>query len=223
MAPTAHVKITKLVEFLKVERPDFGLADVMDLAERMAHSLDETVASTDALLHEGFRNIALEISSLKRDITALRPDHIRFERIPQAGRELDAVVDATEDATQTIMSAAEAIMAADGSDPAAYRAFVDEQMIAIFEACTFQDITGQRIRKVIRTLGWIEERIATLASKLKMVGPETAEEPVEDADEQRMRELLLHGPQMKGDGISQNAVDDFFAKSDQDEIDRLFD
>jgi chemotaxis protein CheZ len=223
MAPTAHVKITKLVEFLKVERPDFGLADVMDLAERMAHSLDETVASTDALLHEEFRNIALEISSLKRDITALRPDHIRFERIPQAGRELDAVVDATEDATQTIMSAAEAIMAADGSDPAAYRAFVDEQMIAIFEACTFQDITGQRIRKVIRTLGWIEERIATLASKLKMVGPETAEEPVEDVDEQRMRELILHGPQMKGDGISQNAVDDFFAKSDQDEIDRLFD
>ena len=33
-------------------------------------------------------------------------------------------------------------MAADASDPAAYKAMVDEKMLVIFEACSFQDITG---------------------------------------------------------------------------------
>ena len=49
---------------------------------------------------------------------------------------------ATEQASNTIMECAEALMGADASDPAAYKALVDEKMMVIFEACSFQDITG---------------------------------------------------------------------------------
>jgi chemotaxis protein CheZ len=221
MAPASPAQIAYLTEFLQERHRDVKLDDVMELAQRMADTLDEQVAHADALLYEDFRAIADEISGLKREMSSLRPDHMRFERIPEAGRELDAVVESTEEASGAIMTAAEEIMAADASDPEAYKAMVDERMIIIFEACAFQDLTGQRIRKVIKTLTWIDERIGQLATRLKLTGGDEA--PQEDEDERRMRELILHGPQMKGEGVSQDAVDDFFSKSDQDDIDKLFD
>jgi chemotaxis protein CheZ len=220
MAPASPAQIAHLAEFLKAGRDDLTLDDVMELAERMAETLDETVAKADSMLHEEFRAIAAEISALKREMALLRPDHLRFERLPEAGRELDAVVESTSEASNAIMSAAEEIMAADASDPDAYKAMVDEKMILIFEACAFQDLTGQRIGKVVKTLNWIDERIGHLAQRLKLNGE--AEPEPESEDERRMRELLIHGPQMKGEGVSQTAVDDYFSVSDQDDIDKLF-
>jgi chemotaxis protein CheZ len=223
MAQPTPAQIAYLAEFLRSSRSDLKLNDVMELAERMAKALDDTLANVDAILHEEFKTIAQEIGALKREMASLRPDHMRFERLPEAGRELDAVVESTEEASGAIMTAAEEIMAADASDPQAYKAYVDERMIVIFEACAFQDLTGQRIKKVVKTLNWIEERIAALAQKLKITGADEAAVPEEETDdERRMRELILHGPQMKGEGVSQTAVDDFFAKSDQDDIDKLF-
>lgn len=222
MAPASPEQLTHIVDFLRRERRDLSLEDVMVLAERMAATLDETVARVDTLLHDEFRAIVGEIASLRRDIGGIRPDHMRFERIPEAGRELDAVVEATETATVAIMEAAETIMAADADDPQAYKALVDDKMIVIFEACSFQDITGQRIRKVVRTLGWIEERLGQLSQKLKIADAEVDHEG-ESEEERRRRELILHGPQMKGEGVSQDFVDDVFAVSDQDAIDKLFD
>ncbi len=221
MAPVQPEQLSRIVDFLKTERHDLSLDDVMTLAERMAETLDDTVAHVDTLLHDEFRSIVGEIAALRREIGAFRPGHMRFERIPEAGRELDAVVDATETATNAIMEAAESIMAADGSDPDAYKAMVDEKMLVVFEACSFQDITGQRIRKVVRTLSWIEERLAKLADALKIADGDHAEDE-ESEEEKRMRELILHGPQHQGEGVSQDFVDDVFSANDQDDIDALF-
>ena len=219
MAPGPE-QLTHIVDFLRRERRDLSLDDVMVLAERMAATLDETVARVDTLLHDEFRAIVGEIATLRRDIGGLRTDHMRFERIPEAGLELDAVVEATETATVAIMEAAEEIMSADASDPDAYKALVDDKMIVIFEACSFQDITGQRIRKVVRTLSWIEERLGRLTHTLKIENSESHEPETEE--ERRHRELILHGPQMKGAGVSQDFVDDVFNTSNQDDIDKLF-
>ncbi len=220
------VQLALVVEFLKnKDRGRIKIDDIIGLAETMAKTLDSTMFRVDSELHTEFSAIASEISSLKRDIYDLRPDHLRFERIPEAGRELDAVLEATEEATHAIMEAAETIMAASDSDPAAYRELVGDKVMEIFEACTFQDLTGQRVRKVVKTLSWIETRIAKIAEKLSVVPfPVATDEPPEETeDERRMRELILNGPQMKGDGVTQSDVDDFFAKSNQGDIDRLFD
>ena len=222
MAPAQPEQLARIVDFLQKERRDLSLDDVMSLAESMAETLDDTVARVDTLLHDEFRSIVGEIASLRREIGAFRPGHMRFEKIPEAGRELDAVVEATETATNAIMEAAEEIMAADAADPDAYKAMVDEKMLVVFEACSFQDITGQRIRKVVRTLGWIESRLAKLADALKIGEGVEDEDPDETDDERRMRELILHGPQHEGEGVSQDFVDDVFASNDQDDIDALF-
>lgn len=223
MAPARPEQLTHIVNFLRRERRDLSLEDVMVLAERMAATLDETVARVDTLLHDEFKLIVGEITTLRRDIGGLRTDHMRYERIPEAGRELDTVVEATETATCAIMEAAETIMAADASDPAAYRALVEENMTIVFEACSFQDITGQRIRKVVRTLSWIEDRLGQLSDKLQIADTDEPTPEEETAEERRQRELILHGPQMTGEGVSQDFVDDMFSKSDQDDIDKLFD
>lgn len=220
MAPAHPEQLDRIADFLRRERRDLSIDDVMALAERMAEMLDDTVARVDSLLHDEFRSIVGEIAALRREIGAFRPGHMRFEKIPEAGRELDAVVESTETATNAIMEAAETIMAADDVDPAAYKALVDEKIMVIFEACSFQDITGQRIRKVVRTLGWIETRLAGLAQALK-IGEDDI--PAEETDEERrMRELILHGPQHAGEGVDQAFVDDVMSTSDQDDIDALF-
>jgi chemotaxis protein CheZ len=86
------------------------------------------------------------------------------ESIPAAGQELDAIVTATESASNRILECAEQVMEADASNAARYKAFVDARMLSVFEACEFQDITGQRIAKVIDTLQQIEARVARFAS-----------------------------------------------------------
>ena len=96
MAPAEPERLSHIVDFLKRERRDLSLEDVMVLAEKMAETLDDTVARVDTLLHDEFKSIVGEIAQLRRDIAGIRPGHVRFEKIPEAGRELDAVVEATE-------------------------------------------------------------------------------------------------------------------------------
>ena len=78
-----------------------------------------------------------------------------------SGAELEAVVQATENAANQIMTAAEAIASwlQAGGDPAAFPA-VTQQVNAIFEACTFQDLTGQRIRRAIEHLQQVETMLS---------------------------------------------------------------
>ena len=74
-------------------------------------------------------------------------------------------------------------------------------MIGIFEACTFQDITGQRISKVVGTLRYIDERVSSFIEHLRI--PEDLDAVVDETEEERrQRELILHGPQHDGEGVS---------------------
>lgn len=218
------VQIKALVDHLGRGRSraggqDTSLANMMELAETMARALDNAVKRHDQELHAEFSALAAEIVAMKRDIAAFDATDVRFKTVPEAGRELDAVTQATEAASNAIMSAAEDIMSADRTDLDAFQALVDEKMIVIFEACSFQDITGQRIAKVVRTLKLIEERVGAIAERLK-VESEGRPETEESAEERRRRELILNGPALPGKGIEQDDVDTLL--SNQNDIDALF-
>jgi chemotaxis protein CheZ len=211
MAALRKVSLKAVVDFIDRDRPkdrasSFG--DVMGLAETMAMALESAIARHDRELHTEFQSMVGEIRALRTQIISLRPDHLTTERLPEAGRELEEIVAATENATNTLMEAAETIMSADDSDPAAYKALVDEKMVEIFEACSFQDITGQRVAKVVRTITWLEDRLSALAEKLRV--DEEAFVEGETADERRRRELILNGPQAEGAGVSQDDIDALF-------------
>ena len=207
--------LASLISYLKQKsdrKTEVSLGEIMDLAEVMSSALTDLLKTLDRVAYRDLEDIAQEISTMKAEVRNLRVGEMKENHIPDAGRELDAIVEATEDATNSIMEAAEDIMAADNSDPDAYFETVNEKVMAIFEACAFQDITGQRISKVVRTLNFIDERVSTLAARLSTAveggdGPDDREETDE---ERRRRELLLNGPQFSGEGVGQDAVDEFF-------------
>jgi len=107
-----------------------------------------------------------------------------------------------------------------------YKAQVDEKMMGMIEACSFQDITGQRVSKVVSTLTHIEERVARFSS---VMGVLDAEEDDSDEKEQWRQENLLNGPQIDGPATGQNAIDALFdgdisdEELGQDAIDNMFD
>ena len=200
----------RLVEFLKQKRDNVTFHDIIALAEVSAQSLQSFFEALDAKVYRELREIAQYIESMRHEIGALQVNDLKNSRIPAAGEELGAIVQATEDATNTIMECAEAVMAADGGDPAAYKALVDAKMLVIFEACSFQDITGQRIAKVVETLQHIEQRVARFADVMKAKDIEGFLSESERGRAERKEKFLLHGPQLAGQGVDQAKVDEMF-------------
>ena len=213
--------INSLRESNVKERP---LVVVLEVSHQLADAMKYFFGSLDQTIQGEFKYIADFISKARDEIADLCPNEIRDQRIPGASLELDAVVKDTEQATESIMSEAEALLMADNSDNDAYKAQVDDAMMRIIEACSFQDLTGQRVNKVVTTLRHIEERVTHFANAL---GVEDAQRD-ETEEEKRSRELMLNGPARNGPETAQSDIDALFDSGDgaaevgQDEIDALF-
>jgi chemotaxis protein CheZ len=201
---------------------DPRLGEVLALASQMSEAMQVFFGSIDKSLYSELRYISAYIKQTRVEISNLRPNDLSEDRIPGAGAELHAVVKHTAEATNMIMAAAEEVMGADSSNPVAYQDFVSGKMMEIFEACTFQDITGQRIRKVVDTLDHIEKRLERFAN---VMGVEDAE-AVETDEDRRKRENILNGPSLNGPEVPQDAIDAMFdndsASLNQDDLDALF-
>ena len=197
----------RLIDFLRQKRENVTFHDIITLAEVAAQSLQSFFQAMDAKVYHELREIAGYIESMRREIGVLQVNDLKNSRIPSAGQELGAITKATEQATNTIMECAEAVMAADASDPAAYKAVVDEKMMMVFEACSFQDITGQRIAKVVETLQHIETRVARFADVMRAKDLDGFLNEYERERAERKEKLLLHGPQLEGEGNRQTQVD----------------
>ncbi len=230
-------RIQSLVDALRQGGDDdLSMSDVAAVTEVLITTIRRFFAAVDTKIYAEFRDLADHISQTRTEIVRLRADKIKSEKIPKAGKELDAIVRSTEEATDTIMGAAEEIMGADTADAEAYQTLVNDACMRIFEACSFQDLTGQRITKVVKTFTYIEDRISTLLEAhgdlLPAAGDDEADETVTvDGG------TVLDGPQMEGGGVSQDDVDAMFVgdddegeakkegdkKTSQDDIDALFD
>jgi chemotaxis protein CheZ len=201
----------RLIEFLRQKRDNVTFHDIITLAEVAAQSLQGFFQAMDARVYGELREIAGYIESMREKIGMLQVHDLKNSRIPSAGQELSAITKSTEQATNTIMECAEAVMAADASDPAAYKAMVEAKMMVIFEACSFQDITGQRIAKVVETLEHIESRVARFAEVMRDKDLEGFLTENERQRKERKDKLLLNGPQLEGQGVAQSQVDAMFS------------
>ena len=184
-----------------------ALFQVMRQSQATAEALRPVFNAIDAAIYRELKAIADYISFLRSEIGELQANDMRAKRIPAAGEELNAVVSATEAAGNAIMASAEAVMGSNAKTLEDYRAFVEEQMLAIFEACSFQDLTGQRITKVVQTLEQIETRVARFAVATNANDKDGFANEEEAARAERSESLLLHGPALEGEGIVQNEVD----------------
>ena len=212
---------TALSSISSADFNDPRLMEVLNLSQHLVDAMQTFFGALDKSIYGEISYIATYIAKTREEISALRPNDIRSERLPTAGAELEAIVRNTEVASNQIMAAAERIMAADHNDIRAYRATVEECVLEIFQSCSFQDLTGQRVRKIVESLNHIEARISRFS---QVMGVQDA--PVEEtAEEIRRRELLLNGPAAEGPETPQDAIDALFSSDApvaQDEIDALF-
>ncbi len=197
-------KVGALVDHLRAEPGRvLALPEVAAVTEVLIASLHRYTSSLDVMLYRECQALRDHIVQARSEIADIRPKDIAERRIPRAGQELAAIVQATEEATGAIMGAAEEMMNADAD---ALKSVVDDACMRIFEACAFQDITGQRIAKVVGTLDFIEKRLSALcATSLGNDQDDAVRDEDEDGDP------LLNGPALEGEGIDQNAVDDLLA------------
>jgi chemotaxis protein CheZ len=159
------------------------------------------------------------INQTKHEIATLHVSGFQGKQMTRVTHELDAIVSGTEEATEGILTSAEGIdqlasQLAAKLKSVQDRAAIDDiqqKIITIFEHCNFQDLTGQRITKVVNTLKFIEERIVKMMDiwggldSFKDVEVDAIAEATGDA-------ALLNGPKVAGDN----------GHASQDDIDALF-
>ncbi len=162
-------------------------------------------------------NLIQYIDRLRREIAGiaqLNDDETAFEGMADR---LDAIVESTAEATDTILAAVEIIDSAvdklrQHPDAATTDALCDEitsQTVEAMQACSFQDLTGQRVSKVITSLRFVEERVNTMADicgrdqLANITGEPHLEKQIDDG-------IALEGPQSKANAISQDDIDKLF-------------
>lgn len=157
------------------------------------------------------------IKQTKEEIVHLQDQGFDNSRITRVAGELDAIVSGTEQATNKILRSAEQIDEAARNLSAMLKSTyekdltqdIQDQVTQIFEACNFQDMTGQRIAKVVSTLTMVEDHLARMMEIWNVIERFNAE-AVQSASSNL--DGLLNGPKLEGDA----------GHSTQDEIDQFF-
>jgi chemotaxis protein CheZ len=178
--------------------------------------IDRRIAELSTEIHATVQLVDFSETNLTGQLTEIRKQIAGVIAAPTAatrnsGLELEAVVQATEEAANRIMEAAEAIgdWLREGKNDSEALDAVNEKVNAIFEACSFQDVTGQRIRRAIQHLQQVETMLTDMAPDEHGVAPA---EP----------RLVVHAP-YNGAGVvtaQESAANPDLA---QDAVDSLFD
>lgn len=157
------------------------------------------------------------IQRVREEIVAIERDSDDVHQFESMADQLDAIVLATEKATDSIMAAMESNDEAvselkkhiTDADQVALLDKITNNANAVFEACSFQDITGQRVTKIAKSVTYVEKRVNAL---MDIWGKEELKKiEVKSEDEKTDDEQLLHGPQLdKEDSISQSEIDALF-------------
>ena len=162
-------------------------AEVTPLFDELRRFTDRRIAELSAEIHATVQMVDFSESNLTGQLTKIHEEIAAMVAVPaisarNSGMELEAVVLATEAAANQIMEAAEAIgeWLRDGKRDAGALEIVATKLNTIFEACTFQDITGQRLRRAIQHLQQVETVLTELMPA--NVRPPLTAETAETAD-----------------------------------------
>ena len=157
------------------------------------------------------------IGRAKIEIASIKHPSENDDRMQLAASELDAIVVATEASTEDVLGASEQIeiymrkitaLHPDDQELDTLGDQVGNEIIKIFEACNFQDITGQRTTRVIKTIRFIEAKILALINIWGVdafLDLPVHNQPVADGDD-----ALMNGPQRGNEGITQDEINALF-------------
>jgi chemotaxis protein CheZ len=197
-----------------VESGPFAHGDELKALHKLAEHRDKATAETVKGLTQELTQIRDTIARNKRNLAAMIGDG-NERRIARAADELRASVDGMDFATQKILRSVEVIedsaRALSGAPKSDYETGltqeIQDQIVAIYEACNFQDLAGQRISGVIGTMTMVEDQIAAMLDRCN--GLAGIERP---APAPRPGAAFLNGPKLDGDPdhATQSDIDAMF-------------
>lgn len=173
-------------------------------AENGGQSMSTDTAATDA-------------ASAAEALTVLHDIGKREPAFTNLSEEITKIRAATQDAAGAILAVTEDIENFADEDDGVMQAAVFDVTTAIYEACSFQDITGQRLTRVEEMLRHIE---LCVTRAMAVLGDANATErsvelsDVVEKEDTRKEEQILHGPQDAGVANSQEEIDKILASFD---------
>jgi chemotaxis protein CheZ len=189
--------------------------DELKALHRLAEQRDDATAKTvQGLTHE-LNQIRETIARNKRELATMIGDG-KERRMARAADELRASVDGMDNATQKILKSVEiiddsakALAAAQKNDyEIGLTQEIQDQVVAIYETCNFQDLAGQRIGNVLGIMTMIEDQVSAMLDRYN--GAADREQPAAPA---KPGSALLNGPKL----------DDDIGHATQSDIDAMFD
>jgi chemotaxis protein CheZ len=218
-------KIFRIEQTLGKQRPSPAKSGGDPRHDKMVDELNALRALADRSGGDNMTQLRRELEGVydaidrnKRELAALHGVAGDERRVTRASGELGAAVSGMEQATQKILMSAEIIDESAKTMTASLKKEfelglaqdIQDHVVHIYEACNFQDITGQRIAKVMTTLKTVEEHVARMITLWDAIAPQdrTGSAKQDPASTRK----LVNGPKLDGDAghASQHDIDKMF-------------
>jgi chemotaxis protein CheZ len=193
---------------IRARQPDLEPEMVTEVVRAVFQTISDDLTAKEATLLREVEELGRTIATAKAEIATLRVDDITGHDIPFATDELDAIVEHTAQATHAILESCEMLDDVSGIVHGEPAAKLQAATTRIYEACSFQDITGQRITKVVTTLKTIETKVAQIIGTFGSSAVEAARNRESDA---AADDHLLNGPQLPAHAMDQSDIDKLMA------------
>ena len=208
----ANSRLRTRVDELCAERGGtVPVAEIGGIVASLLESVEGDLTPADLAVQRELQGLLDLIQRARTEVVEIGSPEIRDRHIPVANDELDAVVAETEAAADAFLNAAEQLegMSGDAEGDTAER--LTAVATSIYEASGFQDITGQRIGKVVGALQLIEKRVVRMSRLLQ--GEAVGDDDLAGTD-RRPDADLLNGPSLSDGASSQEDIDALLASFD---------
>lgn len=211
------IQLQALTKRMRQARENEVCKDQVVVEEIVAAVLDTMhgrLSSNEAKLLWEIAGLGRIIEQVKAGIAEVSVDAIRGSHIPLATGELDAIVEHTVMATNSILACCESLDDLAVSLRPEQAAVVQGATMKIYEACSFQDVTGQRITKIVKALQAIEAKISELSGScaLSKASNKSASAALLSVSVLEAGSLMS-GPSLAADALNQSDIDSLLAAS----------
>jgi chemotaxis protein CheZ len=206
--PRGIEALKQKLAMIRTRQPDVAPEMFTEVVLAVLTTMSNDLTTKETSLLREVEELGRTIAMAKSEIAALKVDDINGHDIPFATDELDAIVDHTAHATNAILESCEMLDEVSATVCGEAGTKLQAATTRIYEACSFQDITGQRITKIVGTLKTIETKIAHIIGTF---GVSSANGSRRAADRVATDADLLNGPQLPAQAMDQSDIDALLA------------
>ena len=214
-APPSGIPELKLkLAAIREQQPEFEHGMITEVVRAVLTTISDDLTLKETTLLREVEELGRTIAIAKSEIAALQVDDITDHDIPFATDELDAIVEHTAHATHAILESCEMLDEVSTSISGDAATKLQDAVTRIYEACSFQDLAGQRITNITKTLGLIEGKLSELTSQFGLLAddPRDLAEAMGNGQGDSLENVQLSGPQHPDSATDQASVDRLFAQ-----------